>query len=62
MGNKLTSTERDADVCPDCHGDSHETTCRRMAMAHAGRADLQCGPPWNDWPEGLDPVNPLAKA
>jgi hypothetical protein len=26
-----------------------------------GRADLQTGPPWTDWPDGLKPVNPLAK-
>lgn len=62
MGNKLSDEQRQAQACPDCHALSHGNTCRRLAMGtEGGRLDLQCGPPWSDWPEGLDPVNPLAK-
>lgn len=63
MRNKLTDAERAAPECPDCGGDSHGNTCRRLAMGtQGGRLDIQTGPPWNDWPDGLAPVNPLAKA
>lgn len=59
---KLTDVEKETEQCPDCHALSHTNTCRRLAMGtEGGRIDLQTGPPWNDWPEGLKPVNPLAK-
>lgn len=57
---------------PDEFG-SHLPTCRRIAMAMPvpigpdrsewsdPTLDLQCGPPWADWPEGVEPVNPLAQ-
>lgn len=63
MPNKLTLSQRNARVCPDCGDDDptdpgmHANTCRRIAMAAAG---LQFGPPWNDWPDDLEPRNPRA--
>lgn len=63
MGNKLTPAQRAATKCPDCDLDPHDQTlhtsaCRRVAMG----AEIQCGPPWNDWPDDLKPVNPIAAA
>lgn len=73
MGNKLTDAQKDATPCPDCDMDPndpslHLSSCRRVAMGMppdkggppAGTPDLQCGPPWLDWPEGIEPVNPIA--
>lgn len=53
--------------------DYHRATCRRIAMSMPSalggpdrsawpdpELDLQLGPPWADWPDGVNPVNPLA--
>lgn len=52
MGNKLTDAQRAATECPDCVSDPHDqmlhtSGCRRVDMG----AEIQCGPPWSDWPE-----------
>lgn len=75
MGNKLTDAQRRAIPCPDCGNATikppeHDVTCRRIAMempdSNGGpplavrRLKLQCGPPWSDWPEDVEPVNPRA--
>lgn len=51
----LTEAQRNAIECPDCGFDEvdrslHKSSCRRVARS----VDLQCGPPWNDWPDGPD--------
>lgn len=62
MSQHLNDRQRAAQTCPDCHELAHTNTCRRLAMGtEANRVDLQCGPPWTDWPDWVKPVNPLAK-
>jgi hypothetical protein len=53
---------------------THRVTCRRLGMSplllaitsadgtRPTHGELQCGPPWRDWPEGVEPVNPIAEA
>lgn len=67
MSNKLTEQQRLARECPDCGDgptgefQMHWPECRRVANGQAilgasfkefdGETQVQCGPPWNDWPD-----------
>jgi hypothetical protein len=67
MNNKLTIQQRSAEDCPDCGEDPddprmHRVSCRRIGMASVGHEELQVGPPWHDWPDDVDPINPRATA